>query len=241
MKLNLREFQQLAGWFNWALNVFPLLRPALCHIYAKMTHANADKPYTKLYVNNLIRADLTWAIDHMEGLSGVRVLESSDWELGDADVHAICDTSLMGMGFWFPEYDVGYACQIPDKLLGKIIFYYEALCVLCALLKSDVIVPGAIRVVLYTDSFNTVQIFNSMAALPEYNEILKAAVNHILRNTTGSVIPSQVDLRVVHIPGKKNVVADALSRGLYHVAIDKVPSLRIHDFSPPQNAETSRG
>ncbi|PPQ92713.1 hypothetical protein CVT25_014020 [Psilocybe cyanescens] len=234
VKFNLREFQQLAGWFNWGLNVFPLLHPALCNIYAKMPHANPDKPYTKLYVNNLIRADLTWAIDHMEVLSGIHVIDSSDWELEDADVHAICDASLTGMGFWFPEYDTGYACQILENLLGKIIFYYEALCVLCALLKSDIIVPGAIRVVLYTDSFNTVQIFNSMAALPEFNEILKMAVNHILRNADRNISPTQVDLRVVHIPGKKNIVADALSRGLFHVAIDEVPSLRIHDFTPPE-------
>lgn len=190
-----------------------------------MPHANPDKPYTKLYVNNLIRADLTWAIDHMEVLSGIHVIDSSDWELEDADVHAICDASLTGMGFWFPEYDTGYACQILENLLGKIIFYYEALCVLCALLKSDIIVPGAIRVVLYTDSFNTVQIFNSMAALPEFNEILKMAVNHILRNADRNISPTQVDLRVVHIPGKKNIVADALSRGLFHVAIDEVLSL----------------
>jgi hypothetical protein len=69
----LKDFQRLAGWFNWALNVYPLLKPALANIYAKMTHSKPDKPLTKLYVNNAIRSDLMWAVDH---LSRFQELES---------------------------------------------------------------------------------------------------------------------------------------------------------------------
>jgi hypothetical protein len=32
----LRDFQRLAGWINWALNVYPLLRPGLSTMYEKM-------------------------------------------------------------------------------------------------------------------------------------------------------------------------------------------------------------
>jgi hypothetical protein len=35
--LGLHEFQQLAGWINWALNVFPLLKLGLSNIYVKMS------------------------------------------------------------------------------------------------------------------------------------------------------------------------------------------------------------
>ena len=45
---SLREFQHLAGWFNWALNVYPLLKPALSNVYVKMGHSKPDKPLTKL-------------------------------------------------------------------------------------------------------------------------------------------------------------------------------------------------
>lgn len=31
-------WQRLAGWLNWAFNVFPLLRPCLSNVYAKMTN-----------------------------------------------------------------------------------------------------------------------------------------------------------------------------------------------------------
>ena len=32
----LKEFQQLAGWINWSFNMFPLLKPALSNVYAKI-------------------------------------------------------------------------------------------------------------------------------------------------------------------------------------------------------------
>ena len=36
------EFQRLQGWVNWALNVFPHLRPALCELYNKI--AGKERP-----------------------------------------------------------------------------------------------------------------------------------------------------------------------------------------------------
>jgi hypothetical protein len=36
-RCTLREFQQLAGWVNWSFNVFPLLKPALSNVYAKIS------------------------------------------------------------------------------------------------------------------------------------------------------------------------------------------------------------
>ena len=74
VKYALKDFQRFAGWFNWALNVYPLLKPALSNIYAKMTHSKPDKPLTKLYVNNAIRYDLLWAIDHLSRLPGTNLL-----------------------------------------------------------------------------------------------------------------------------------------------------------------------
>ena len=65
VRYSLRDFQHLAGWFNWALNVYPMLKPALSNIYSKMGHSKPDKPLTKLYVNNSIRADLQWAVFHL--------------------------------------------------------------------------------------------------------------------------------------------------------------------------------
>jgi hypothetical protein len=227
----LKDFQRLAGWFNWALNIYPLLRPALSNVYAKMSHSKADKPLTKLYVNNAIRSDLMWAVDHISRLSGTRVLKSLDWDLDTADLTAYCDASLDGLGFWFPNLNVGFWSRIPEDPPKDTIFYFEALSVLSAILQSTTLGSQISKLVIYTDNLNTVNMFNSLSALPAYNEILKSAVDHLLSDLT-----NPIQLRVVHVPGELNTVADALSRGHLHTAVDHVPhhDIIIHNFSPPR-------
>jgi hypothetical protein len=53
----LKHWQCMAGWFNWALNVHPLLHPALNNVYAKM--GNKENREQDIYINNAIRDDLT--------------------------------------------------------------------------------------------------------------------------------------------------------------------------------------
>lgn len=44
---SLREFQSLAGWINWALNAYPLLRPGLSVLYSKIS---GKKTATQAYL-----------------------------------------------------------------------------------------------------------------------------------------------------------------------------------------------
>ena len=108
----------------------------------------------------------------------------------------------------------------------SLIFYFEALCVLCALQDIARRLPCTAKVVIYTDNLNMVQIFNSLACLPDYNHILRRAIDIILSH--------DLNLRVLHVPGDQNVVADALSRCLFSLALDIVPQLKISPFEPPQ-------
>ena len=229
VKYALKDFQRLAGWFNWALNVYSLLRPALSNVYAKMTHSKPDKPLTKLYVNNAIRSDLLWAVDHLSRLPGTRVLQSLDWDPSTADVTAYCDASLDGLGFWFPNLNAGFWSPIPESQPKDTIFYFEALSVLSAIIYSTSLGIPLKKLLIYTDNLNTVQMFNSLSALPAYNDILKAAVDHLLSDLS---IPIQ--LRVLHVPGECNTIADALSRGHLHNVVDNVPDIVINLFSPPR-------
>jgi hypothetical protein len=133
------------------------------------------------------------------------------------------------LGFWFPGLSTGYWADVPQEPPKDTIFYFEALCVLSAIIHSTTLGFPVNKLVIYTDNLNTVHMFNSLSALPAYNGILKTAVDYLL-----SDIDNIIQLRVLHVPGELNNVADALSRGQLHTVIDNVPTITIDTFSPPQ-------
>ena len=73
---------------------------------------------------------------------------------------------------------------------------------------------------------NTVDMFNSMRAEPGYNTILMEAVD--------TLIDIGVSLRVFHIPGEENSIADALSRSMFDIVRAQQPRLQIAIFQPPR-------
>ncbi|TFY71099.1 hypothetical protein EVG20_g1905 [Dentipellis fragilis] len=68
----LRCFQALAGWVQWALNVYPLLRPGLSVMYDKMR--GKANPHALIEVSVTLRCELTWLADHVENSSGIFML-----------------------------------------------------------------------------------------------------------------------------------------------------------------------
>ena len=69
------------------------------------------------------------------------------------------------------------------------------------------------------------EMFNSLRSTDGYTELFLFAM-HILLN-------SRIALRVFHIPGTDNFVADALSRQLLATAASYLPGLQVHLFQPP--------
>jgi hypothetical protein len=98
---------------------------------------------------------------------------------------------------------------------------FEALSVLSAIIHSTSLGFFLNRLVIYTDNMNTVHMFNSLSALPAYNDILKSAIT----------LSSSVSF--IYISGESNTVADALSHGQLHTVVDNVPGITIDTFSPP--------
>jgi hypothetical protein len=220
----LREFQQLGGWINWALNAFPLLRPGLSLLYSKM--AGKQVALQPIWVSVSLCRELSWLADHLQSSDGIRMLESDEWGSDDADITLYTDASLVGMSFWSPFFSEGFQSPLTNvDHYG--IFFYEALAVLSALdwaANNDLASPH--RVAIFSDNSNTVDMFNSLRAQPYLNPILLTAVD-ILRSRA-------VELRVYHIPGEQNVVADALSRFRNDFATTCEPSLHISMFQPPR-------
>jgi hypothetical protein len=188
-----------------------------------------------VWVNNSIREDFTWAARILRDSSGVHLLKSVYWDPDDATLTVYCDACPEGMGFWYPNLRLAFYSPTPCYEKPDVIFYFEALCVHSALFNAHrrTFAKDGSRFIIYTDNSNTVDVFSSLRALPPYNHLLKTAVD-ILH-------ASDSDMRVLHIPGVDNAVADAISRADFSRAINLVPDLKISTFEPWSWAPDAKG
>ena len=71
-----------------------------------------------------------------------------------------------------------------------------------------------------------VDMFNTLCAQPLYNPLLITTIEILLHSKT--------HLRVFHVPGDENIVADALSHSRYDSIFHLVPTLQVYNFIPPR-------
>ena len=58
------------------------------------------------------------------------------WDMADASHVVYCNACPLGMGFWYSELQIGFYSPTPWDVDSKLIYYFEALCVLSALLDA---------------------------------------------------------------------------------------------------------
>ncbi|TFY52988.1 hypothetical protein EVJ58_g9702 [Rhodofomes roseus] len=234
---SLKEFQSLTGYLNWVFNVSPLLKPGLSNVYAKI--AGKTNPHAGIHLNKAITDDLRWLASHVENAQGVCFLDAEPWGLDELDwADPLCeiaytDASAQGIGLWFPWLKQAYFCDLPGDPPADTIFFFEALAVCCAMhcivqWRRDTGCLQLRRFGVYSDNSNSVNIFDSLRAKPAYNSILRSAVD--------LCISESFQFRVQHIPGKDNVIADALSRRQFDLVQELVPDVNITTFQPPRDA-----
>ncbi|KAI9571541.1 hypothetical protein HD554DRAFT_2005879, partial [Boletus coccyginus] len=134
------------------------------------------------------------------------------------------------LAFWLPGSNEGFQASLnvsPSQPL-ETIFYNEALTVCAAIQYAVSRIPSGSRLAVFTDNLNTVQMFSSLAALPSLNWMLISVVDLIIQY--------DVDLRVFHVSGVDNVVADHLSCLRNDAARRCAPGISISSFQPPRNA-----
>jgi hypothetical protein len=199
-------------------------------VYEKI--ASKDNCWGRVYLNTMVQEDLAWFVANVECSSGILVYQAVDWHpLSECDIQIRCDACLTGLGFWVPSMSLGFFAQVPRQLTDPKIFFWEATSVLSALLWfSDSLRPllskfTPARLTIFTDNMNTVHLFDSLAARPGYNDIVRRAAD-VLNHCS-------VDLRVLHVLGEDNEVADSLSRQRFDLAILAHPGLQISEFQPP--------
>ena len=223
----------MGGWFNWALNVYPRLRLALNNFYPKLKGRHDSTAH--IWVNNNIWDDFTWAIKVLNTSSGIHLLKSLHWDCKDATLTLYCNACPEGIGFWYLELNIRFYLTTPYYTHPDLIFYFEALCVQSALfdVHRRTMEKGKGCFVVFTDNMNTVDIFNSFRALPPYNHLLKAAVDTLNHGDH--------DMRILHIAGTENTVANALSCADFYRAMALSPNLKISTFEPWSWSPDSNG
>ena len=155
---SLRDFQRLAGWVNWSLNVYPLLCPGLSGVYEKMRRGTF--PFQKLSINNTVVNELHWLASRIKASDGVRMIESQEWSRSEAHDSFLCDACPTGMGYWSPKTCEGFVCGLLSNTRNGI-FFFEALTVLSALSHAcESIHSRPCRLAIFTDSSNTFDMFN---------------------------------------------------------------------------------
>ncbi|KIK80169.1 hypothetical protein PAXRUDRAFT_68208, partial [Paxillus rubicundulus Ve08.2h10] len=73
----LHKYQQLAGWVNWGLNVFPYLQPGLSALYTKMS--GEKKGFAHIFVNLQVVTELLWITNHLKWMEDILLFNSLHW------------------------------------------------------------------------------------------------------------------------------------------------------------------
>jgi hypothetical protein len=182
-----------------------------------------------IWLNASVVSDLRWFADWVERLNGVHILGEESWSARDADLEIWCDASNFGLGFASAQPNIGYFFQWEDDPLEaqSHTYFFEELCVLCAVLWATQLPHLPQRLAVHSDLANTYATFNSLHAYGRYNLLLMQAIDSLLN--------AGIDLRVFHIPGKHNIIADALSHGQFRLACELQPGISIQSFSPPRD------
>jgi hypothetical protein len=154
------------------------------------------------------------------------LFEEVDWNVRQADIIAYSDACLSGMGFFLEQSRKGFQCGIPHDSPKDTIFYFEALAVVSVVDAATRSNPIPKKLLVFSDNTNTVDMFNSLRTLPHYNDLLKYTISLLIKH--------DISLRVAHVSGVDNVVADALSRFENTKATAECPGLLISHFQPPR-------
>jgi hypothetical protein len=108
---SLKDFESIAGYINWSLAVFPLLKPCLSALYAKIV--GKTQQMAPVHVNTAICNELLWFVKHAVDSSSIFLLKTVAWDsTSDLSNATICyaDALLRGMAYWFPELKLAFQC-----------------------------------------------------------------------------------------------------------------------------------
>jgi hypothetical protein len=139
--------------------------------------------HAKIWISSKLTCELLWLADYIANSNGIFILNSINWPLTTANKTLYCNASGVGMGYWSPKRNMGFHYRIPNRDQNdksKQIFYFEAYTVVSAFHWVTHSQPPPQHIIVFTDSKNTVDIFDSFRALGIYNPFLTTVIDLII-------------------------------------------------------------
>ena len=195
----------------------------LSNVYAKIS--GKSESHAKVFVSKAVVWDLQWIIAHMEQLDGIYLFGDVDWGAHQADATLFLDACMSRLGFYFEHSCEGFQCLVLGSPPKNTIFFFEALAVVSVVDAVTCLPSIPAHLLVHIDNTNMVDIFHSLRSLPPYNDLLKFTVSLLIKYN--------ISLRVVHVPGMDNEVADALSWFNNAHASAACLGLSVSLFQPP--------
>ncbi|KAF5366419.1 hypothetical protein D9758_009736 [Tetrapyrgos nigripes] len=166
--------------------------------------------------------ELLWMAEHLEASDGVLLLNSLEWSVLEVDLVVYTDASATGMGIWCPSFLRALYSPIVTPQ-PSCIFFFKAWAVVSALSFASSLNQFH-HIIIFTDNSNTVNMFNTLHAKPDYNPLLITAMNILLDHN--------IQLCVLHIPGADNTIADTISHSKFDIVYSRFPTAALSTFTP---------
>ena len=142
-------------------------------------------------------------------------------------LHAYCDASPFAMGFWYPLLALGLQATVHQTFAQQegSISYLESLRICAAILDAAPCLLPDQCLAVFTDNISTVQLCNSLSALPAFNwmSILVA----------DTLLSWGINLWVFYVLGVRNEITDVLSHLQNCQLTSSHLELVISTFQPP--------
>lgn len=222
----LKELQSLIGTLNFACKVIPPGRPFLQRMI-ELTR-NLSKSHHHLKLSLGFFKDLAMWQEFISSWNGASFFLPSHWEDTDSLSLYTDASGTLGFGGIFESHWFQGPWE-PSQHLGQpgiSIAWQEffAIVVACNLWADQF---ANKRIILYCDNESVVTIINSKRSrIPR--------VMDLLRNFTLITLRHNIYFRAKHIPGKKNEIADSLSRFQINRFRSLAPLADIHPVAIPK-------
>jgi len=171
---------------------------------------------------------LEWIKLYLTTAHPVRLLDMEAWHASQADMVYYADACPTGLGVWFPQLNIciSYRVEKPFADPGHpgVTLHIGAAEMFAQFLAIHFLTTHAQvqqqRVLGYTDNQGVRENFYTLTSALPINEIVMQQL--VLLETA-----HRLSIRVYHIPGKNNIMADWASRGRYDELRRLAPSVTV--------------